>query len=131
MPRVTSKIKAMIRIVQRKLGQFVISAHQGQEEITYPTSSNSLRAAIGKITPPIAAPNEAIPNANARLRLNQCPMTVKAGPKIMPQLIPTAKPWHKRSCQYVLHSATSTVAITRNTLRSFSSSETFGTEIKA
>ena len=93
-----------------------LQSTQGRGETTHPTSSNSLRAAIGKRTPPIAAPNEAIPNASARLRLNQCPMTVKTGPKIMPQLIPTANPWHKSNCQYVLHSAISIVAATRNTL---------------
>ena len=43
-----------------------------------------LRAAMGKIVPPIDEPMAFMPRARPRLRLNQWPMMPIMGPKMMP-----------------------------------------------
>lgn len=86
-PRVKSMMNPKIRIVHGKLNCVWISVSLVGNRVSYPTIPIKFRAAIGKTVPPIDAPVAVMPKAVPRLFLNQCPITLRVGPKHIPHAI--------------------------------------------
>ena len=111
----TNTIRAITRIAHLNLRSFQCFCC-ACDPSTYPMSSIKLLEAIGMAAPPIDDPVAAIPNAIDLRFLNQCEIMIGIEPKIIPQDIPTRKPWQRTNCQNSLHSAVTAVPTTKVTL---------------
>ena len=88
----TSRLAKISRIAQRKPKMRTAQAQ--------PTRSNRLVNISGKITPPMAPPVLAIPDARPRRSRKKWPMAVMQGVKRRDVPKPKRIPKQRRKCQY-------------------------------